>query len=314
MPRQTRLDFCSPSLSCRRSAVRIEILPRDSSRKPRITWNVGGRLFYSTDQVKVFDTLEFESRRTAIYRHGGFSDCGRHGGSSDCGGLTLSTPEHLAPVFLMWPGRSFVVDVSVDVDAGVAAGANPVPEIPLMDGSALPFFLALRREVGTPEETVFYDAPVNLQWDLRKTPDGAAYGHVRVCPAETFEVEYRLERPDYPGGFRSCANVSVYSSEDLYRIFMARTFIAERDYEQARQNGLLEGVDASCGLLLKHSGEERDYRVAEEPALHKILDLIGDLTFALPALPRIRVEILNGGHACHRQILEAVLPFLQKVV
>ena len=310
MPRQTRLDFCSPSLSCRHSKVRIEILPRDSSCKPRITWKVRGKFFYSTDQVKVFDSLEFESRRTAIYKRGGFSDCGRLGGSCDCDGLTLSTPEHLAPVFLMWPGRSFVVDVPVDVDAG----ANPVPEIPLMDGSALPFFLALRREVGTPEETVFYDAPVNLQWDLRKAPDEPAYGHVRVCPAETFEVEYRLERPDYSGGFSSCANVSVYSPEDLYRIFMARTFIAERDYELARQNGLLEGVDASCGLLLKPSGEERGYRVAEEPALHKILDLVGDLTFAFPALPRIRVEILNGGHACHRQILEAVLPFLQKVV
>ena len=308
MPRQTKLDFCSPSLSCRRSAVRVEILPRDSSCKPRITWKVGGKFFYSTDQVKVFDSLEFESRRTAIYKRSVF------GGSCDCGGLTLSTSEHLAPVFLMWPGRSFVVDVLVDADADVDAGANPVPEIPLMDGSALPFFLALRREVGTPEATLFYDAPVNLQWDLRKTPDAPAYGHVRVCPAETFEVEYRLERPDYPGEFSSCANVSVYSPEDLYRIFMARTFIAERDYELARQNGLLKGVDASCGLLLKHSGEERGYRVAEEPALHKILDLVGDLTFAFPALPRIRVEILNGGHACHRRILEAVLPFLQKVV
>lgn len=305
MPRQTRLDFCSPSLSCRRSAVRIEILPRDSSSKPRITWKVGGNFFYSTDQVKVFDSLEFESRRTAIYKHGGLSGCGD---------LTLSTPEHLAPVFLMWPDRSFVVDVLVDADAGVEVGANFVPEIPLMDGSALPFFLALRREVGTPEETLFYDAPVNLQWDLRKAPDEPAYGHVRVCPAETFEVEYRLERPDYPGGFRSCANVSVYSAEDLYRVFQARTFITEREYELARQNGLLEGVDSSCGLLLKNLGEESGYRVAEEPALHKILDLVGDLTFAFPALPRIRVEILNGGHACHRQILEAILPFLQKVV
>ena len=303
MPCQTRLDFCSPSLSSRHSSVRIEILPRDSSRKPRISWMVGGKLFYSTDQAKVFDSLEFESRRTAIYRHGGF------GGSSDCSELALSTPEHLAPIFLMWPGRSFVVNVPMDVDAGT----NSVPEIPLMDGSALPFFLALRREVGTPEEIHFYDAPVNLQWDLRKTPDATAYGHVRVSPAETFEVEYRLERPDYPGGFSSCANVFVYSPEDMYRIFIARTFIAEQDYELARQNGLLEGVDASCGLLLKHSGEDYGYRVAEEPALHKILDLVGDLTFAFPALPRIRVEILNGGHACHRQILEAVLPFLQKV-
>lgn len=298
-----KLSFKSCSLSYAEASVAVEILKRDSQKSSCVEWRVGGKFFYSTSQVKVFDALEFESRRTAIYR------TAVAGGTNDkCGGLALSTPEHLAPVFLMWPGRSFVVDVPVEGDA------SSVPEVPLMDGSALPFFLALRREVGAPEETLFYDAPVNLQWDLRNVPDAPAYGHVRVSPAETFEVEYRLERPDYPGGFSSCANLSVYSAEDLYRVFQARTFITERDYELARQNGLLEGVESSCGLLLKSSGEENGYRVAEEPALHKILDLVGDLTFAFPALPRIRVEILNGGHASHRQILEVVLPYLQKVV
>lgn len=282
----TELIFKSCSLSYAEASVAVEILKRDSQKSSRVEWRVGGKTFYRTDHVKVFDTLEFETRRTAIYRRES---------------LALSTPEHLAPVFLMWPGRSFMVDVM--------GGA----EIPLMDGSALPFFLALRREAGTPEELRFYDAPVFCGWDLRNAPNAPAYGHVRICPAETFEVEYRLERPDYPGGFRSCACVSVYSAEDLYRVFQARTFITEQEYELARQNGLLEGVDSSCGLLLKNSGEESGYRVAEEPALHKILDLVGDLTFAFTALPRIRVEILNGGHACHRQILEAVLPYLQKV-
>lgn len=315
MPACKILEFTSPSLSFGNANVSVQILSRDSNRAPRISWNVGGRHLYRTDQVKLFESLHFDVCRTTIY-----SDCGLDAGHDGMHAgrkcAALATPEHLAPVFLLWPDVSF--DVNVDgVDAGRDVDgdvANPVPEIPLMDGSALPFFLALRREVGVPEETLFYDAPVNLQWDLRNAPDAPAYGHVRVSPAETFEVEYRLERPDYPGGFSSCANVSVYSAEDLYRVFQARTFITERDYELARQNGLLEGVDSSCGLLLKSSGEESGYRVAEEPALHKILDLVGDLTFAFPALPRIRVEILNGGHASHRQILEVVLPYLQKVV
>ena len=101
----TELIFKSCSLSYAEASVAMEILKR-----------VGGKTFYRTDHVKVFDTLEFETRRTAIYRRES---------------LALSTPEHLAPVFLMWPGRSFMVDVM--------GGA----EIPLMDGSALPFFLAL---------------------------------------------------------------------------------------------------------------------------------------------------------------------------
>jgi UDP-3-O-acyl-N-acetylglucosamine deacetylase len=106
----------------------------------------------------------------------------------------------------------------------------------------------------------------------------------------------------------------VYGPEDLYGVFQARTFILEKEYEQAREAGLLAGATESCGLLVKSPVDKSLYRVPEEPAMHKILDLIGDLSFARPALPKIRVEILNGGHASHHQILKEVLPYLLKVV
>ena len=286
------LEFTSSSLSFERASVKVEILPRDPNREPRVSWNVGGRSLYRTDHLKLFDSLDFEVRRTTIYR-----------GES----AALATPEHLAPVFLLWP------DVSFDVNVDGVDVANPVPEIPLMDGSALPFFLALRREAGVPRELSFYDAAVSRQWDLRNVPDQPSYGHVRIEPAETFEVEYRLDRPDAKG-FKSCAALSVYGPEDLYGVFQARTFILEREYEQARGAGLLAGATEGCGLLVKSPEDKSLYRVPEEPAMHKILDLLGDLSFARPALPKIRVEILNGGHASHHQILKEVLPYLLKVV
>lgn len=306
MPACKTLEFSSPSLSFGNANVSVQILPRDSNRAPRISWNVGGRPLYRTDQVKLFESLHFEVCRTTIY-----SDCsldaghdGMHAGRKFA---ALATPEHLAPVFLLWP------DVSFDVNVDGVDVANPVPEIPLMDGSALPFFLALRREAGVPRELSFYDAPVSRQWDLRNVPDQPSYGHVRIEPAETFEVEYRLDRPD-ANGFESCAALSVYGPEDLYGVFQARTFILEREYEQARGAGLLAGATEGCGLLVKSPEDKSLYRVPEEPAMHKILDLLGDLSFARPALPKIRVEILNGGHASHHQILKEVLPYLLKVV
>ena len=300
------LEFSSPSLSFGNANVSVQILPRDSNRAPRISWNVGGRPLYRTDQVKLFESLHFEVCRTTIY-----SDCGLDAGHDGMHAgrkcAALATPEHLAPVFLLWP------DVSFDVNVDGVDVANPVPEIPLMDGSALPFFLALRREAGVPRELSFYDAPVSRQWDLRNVPDQPSYGHVRIEPAETFEVEYRLDRPD-ANGFESCAALSVYGPEDLYGVFQARTFILEREYEQARGAGLLAGATEGCGLLVKSPEDKSLYRVPEEPAMHKILDLLGDLSFARPALPKIRVEILNGGHASHHQILKEVLPYLLKVV
>ena len=306
MPACKTLNFTSPSLSYGSASVSVQLLPRDSNRAPRVSWNVGGRPLYRTDQVKLFESLHFDVCRTTIY-----SDCGLDAGHDGMHAgrkcAALATPEHLAPVFLLWPHVSF--DVNVD---GVDV-ANPVPEIPLMDGSALPFFLALRREAGVPRELSFYDAPVSRQWDLRNAPDQPPYGYVRIEPAETFEVEYRLDRPDAKG-FKSCAALSVYGPEDLYGVFQARTFILEKEYEQAREAGLLAGATESCGLLVKSPVDKSLYRVPEEPAMHKILDLIGDLSFARPALPKVRVEILNGGHASHHQILKDVLPYLLKVV
>ena len=314
MPTCRTLDFSSPSLSFGNANVSLPILPRDSNRASRISWNVGGRHLYRTDQVKLFESLKFDVCRTTIYSDCGL-DAGLDGMHAGRKGAALATPEHLAPVFLLWPDVSFDVNVE-GVDAGRDVdgdAANLVPEIPLMDGSALPFFLALRREAGVPRELSFYDAPVSRQWDLRNAPDQPSYGYVRIEPAETFEVEYRLDRPD-ANGFKSCAALSVYGPEDLYGVFQARTFILEKEYEQAREVGLLAGATESCGLLVKSPVDKSLYRVPEEPAMHKILDLLGDLSFACPALPKIRVEILNGGHASHRQILEVVLPYLQKVV
>lgn len=275
-----RLEFVSPSLSLPHAAVAVAVLERDPSRTPRVAWNVGGAPFYSTDCVACFDELSYGVARTSVYTRENAA------GAS----LRLSSPEHLAPVFLLWPSRRF--DVSVD------------SEVPMMDGSALPFFTALRRAAGTPEDIQFYDAPVKAEWKLPR-------GFVRITPSEAFEVEYILERPEMDG-FVSAADVSVYSAENLYSLLSARTFIFGSEYASAREAGLLAGVDASCGLLL----EDRlpHYRVAEEPARHKILDLLGDLSFAVPALPRVRIEIMNGGHTSHRQILEKVLPYAKTFV
>jgi UDP-3-O-acyl-N-acetylglucosamine deacetylase len=187
-----------------------------------------------------------------------------------------------------------------------------------MDGSALPFFSALRRNVGVPGELAFYDAPVHAAWDLIRTDIADSvqaqkpYGSVKITPSEAFEVEYILERNEGGCAFRSAANVSIFSAEDLYNVFTARTFILKNEFDEARKAGLLSGVDSSCGLLLGDSSPEVNasaYRVQEEPARHKILDLLGDLCFIKPKLPKVRLEIINGGHLSHRTILEKVLPY-----
>ena len=220
-------EFKSPSLSFGSTSVSVEPLEKDPQKVPFVAWYVGEKLFYRSDACHCFEELEFFAKRTAGYK---LSESG----------LELLSPEHLAPVFLMWPHRRFNVRLS---DAAK-------PEVPMMDGSAIPFFCEMRKFCGAPEELVFFDAPVHAEWDLGS--DAAVYGHVRITPAETFEVEYVLDRNTARDGYdlKSAASVSIYSPENLYQIFMARTFIHQVELERAQAAGLLAGVDESCGLLL----------------------------------------------------------------
>lgn len=302
MTNAQHFEFESPSLSYKNAKVTVDVLERDSTHKPRVVWSVDGREVYRTDLCKIFSDLKFGAARTAIYS---YEDEGRaHAVGLNAG--SIASPEHLAPVFLMWPGRRFNVNL---------IGT----EVPLMDGSAAPFFYGLRRAAGEPEALVFYDAPVKAEWNLTAVAsDGSerTFGHVRICPAETFEVEYVLDRSKSRGDacdLQSAAAVSIYSPENLFQIFMARTFISAEEFEQAKAAGMLGGVDESCGMLLERCDGakcSKDFRVASEPAMHKILDLIGDITFICPALPRVRIEITNGGHVSHRQIMERLIPYV----
>ena len=137
------LNFTSPSLSFGSTSVSVEPLEKDPQKVPFVAWYVGEKLFYRSDACHCFEELEFFAKRTAGYK---LSESG----------LELLSPEHLAPVFLMWPHRRFNVRLS---DA-------TKPEVPMMDGSSIPFFCEMRKFCGAPEELVFYDAPVHAEWDL----------------------------------------------------------------------------------------------------------------------------------------------------
>ena len=223
MPAFKSIDFVSPSLSFPRASLRVDVLEKDPNRTPRVAWYAGDELFYSTDSLKCYGELGYRVARTAIY-----SKPGLH-----CP-LVIGSTEHLAPVFLMWPSLRF--------DVRVAPGSAEVSlaELPMMDGSALPFFHALRKVAGVPEPLRFYDAPVDFTLEFPR-------GRVSVSPSDTFEVEYEITRDD---GFSSAATLAVYSAEDLYRAFLARTFIFDDDYAKARAEGLLAGVDESCWAIL----------------------------------------------------------------
>lgn len=222
-------------------------------------------------------------------------------------GQIFRTPEHLLAAAL------FFTDAPLDVhcDAG---------EPPGLDGSAQPFYKALIQiapEFASPPHWKEYGS--ELQWEY----DGLE-GQIKASPAAAFSVDYVWDKPPLNQRFRVSDAVAA-----AHEILPARTFILYGEWRTAMEFAdLLTGVDMDSGLLFAESKGEfdaahREYpefegrnfpllhpeslRLEEEPVRHKILDLLGDLALMGLALPRLRLEIRNGGHALNHLLLEQLL-------
>lgn len=263
------------SLSLENSGVRLVC---DRKASPQIKWfAASGDMLWSSSEINSFSKLEFFANRSSgLFKNSHAS---------------VSTVEHLAPVLLLYPESYLEIHAIAE-------------ELPILDGSAYPWYEAVRGIAGIPQELVFYDAPLRerLEWDG---------GFFEISPAETLEIEYSVSH----GNFSDDAFVAIYDAEDLVKIFPARTFIFEDDWEKARLNGLLAFADERSGVLL---AEEKGKAIPKtggplrmecEPVFHKILDLVGDISLPAPFLPRLRIRIHNGGHVAHRKLLERLMDY-----
>ena len=251
--------------------VALHALPMD--RRPGIRW---------FDECKPWD-YSLCARRSTVLTH-------------LPSGKTLSTPEHLSAAALGWPSHATQLK-------------SPLGDIPILDGSALPWRSLLEELHGEPEEKLaWYEAPLSAKivWEG---------GYWEICPSDgdCLEIEYGLDRFGYKKSLRRV--IRCYT--DLGDMLQARTFIFEPEYEAALSQGLLPGATEGCGLLLRGSHAESldvlygaPLRHGDEPVLHKMLDLLGDLALFGPFLPKLRVRIHNGGHVAHQQILERILPYV----
>lgn len=204
-------------------------------------------------------------------------------------GAVLHTPEHLSAASLGWPR------IAIGLDA-------PDSDIPILDGSAQCWVNALTRLCGPAERNLqMYDTPLAF----RQEWEG---GYFECAPSgnDCLCVDYSLERHAFQGS----ASIRASRFDDLNEILSARTFILEPDYIAAVKAGLLPGAQEGCGVLLRGVGGDvpeplsgGPLRHPREPAMHKILDLLGDLALLGPFLPKLRIRIHNGGHVAHQQIL-----------
>jgi UDP-3-O-[3-hydroxymyristoyl] N-acetylglucosamine deacetylase/3-hydroxyacyl-[acyl-carrier-protein] dehydratase len=174
------------------------------------------------------------------------------------------------------------------------------PELPGMDGSALPFLEALQ-EAGVAEQ----DA---RRREYRVTAPLSVSGETSIValPAEEgLRIGYTLS---YDGGEVPSQHIDLEMDEPTFRdeIAPARTFVLEAEAMALREAGLGKGASYDNTLVLGAEGVIRNkLRFPDEFARHKTLDLMGDL-FLLGAHLHARIIAVRTGHRANQAMVRLI--------
>ena len=170
------------------------------------------------------------------------------------------------------------------------------PEIPVMDGSALPFAQAIEqastREIEAPP-------PPSLRAPLRVAAEDA---HIEAAPADALRVTCTVEYP-YVG--EQTASFEITPQTFAREIAPARTFGFEHEAAALLSAGLAAGASADNAVLVGPDGYSLPLRFEDELVRHKILDLVGDL--ALVGVPvAADIQAVRPGHSLNAELARAL--------
>jgi UDP-3-O-[3-hydroxymyristoyl] N-acetylglucosamine deacetylase len=204
-------------------------------------------------------------------------------------GVLISTTEHLL---------SAVVAVGVD---NVIAEMDNL-EVPIMDGSALPFAREIAR-VGLRRQRakrlyLRVVKPVEITEGAKR---------IAVYPSNTHRITYHIE---FAHPLIGGQTLELTLSPDVFlrKIAPARTFGFFDEVESLRRAGLVRGGSLENAIVLSKGGvlNPEGLRFPDEFCRHKILDLIGDL--ALLGHPIAgHVVAHRAGHAMHYALVSHLL-------
>ena len=239
-------------------ACRLTFLPAEPGR---------GIVFRRVDLAGAPETPAHVSRAVASERR---TQLGEGAGG-------LHTVEHvLAAVAALR-----IDDVVIEMDG---------PEPPVMDGSAGPFFDALR-ERGT---LAHGGAPdyLELTESVRVIDGESVY---EAHPANELTLDVTIDFP-HPVIGRQVGRYVVTEESFARELSSARTFGFVREVEALRAKGLIQGATTANAVVLDDEGVvDNALRAPDEFVRHKAMDCVGDLALAGRRV-RARVVAIKPSH------------------
>jgi len=170
-------------------------------------------------------------------------------------------------------------------------------ELPAGDGSALAYVEALRGagtlELDTPRLRIVLEEAV---WARDET------GCIIALPFPGLKVRYVVTLPELGA---QMATFDAGSDRFEEAIAPARTWGFVEEAEELRRRGLALGASEENVLVLSRKGYVGAPRFPDEPARHKILDLLGALALLGSEVAGEFVAI-GGGHALHITLVRRI--------
>jgi len=131
---------------------------------------------------------------------------------------------------------------------------------------------------------------------------------ITVFPNEGgLKVSYTLSYPKNGSMASEYVSLDVDQGHYLSEIAPARTFCLEREARALQEAGLGRGASTANTLVIGDQGVVgNSFRMGEELARHKILDLLGDMAL-LGADLHAHVVAVRSGHSANRELVGRLL-------
>jgi UDP-3-O-[3-hydroxymyristoyl] N-acetylglucosamine deacetylase len=206
-------------------------------------------------------------------------------------GVRLSTTEHLVAAIAALALDNLIVELDS-------------PEVPIMDGSSLPFIYLIQKagieEQNTAKRFIRITEKVRVE-------DGDKWAEIEPYDGFHIDFEIAFKHPAISDS-RQRIGLDITAQNFIEQISRARTFGFMRDIEYMHANNLALGGSMDNAVVLD------DFRVLNPDGLrspdefvkHKILDCVGDLFMTGHNLLG-KVTAFKSGHDLNNKLLRKVM-------
>jgi UDP-3-O-[3-hydroxymyristoyl] N-acetylglucosamine deacetylase len=175
-------------------------------------------------------------------------------------------------------------------------------EVPILDGSALPYVEAISRVGIVKQNRARQYIRITREFILNEGEKTLG-----IFPADTFSIRYDIDFA-HPLIGKQSLDVEFTGTNYADLIAPARTFGFYHEVEKLQASGLVRGGSLENAIVLTQTGMLNDtsLRFHDEFVRHKTLDLLGD--FALIGQPVLGRLVANkAGHALHTRFASELL-------